>query len=226
MKNRVTKIGMAVVPIRRPPHKKKLRVGKDGIVPPAHLFKPPLTEERGLQIEPKYFDVSATTNVTWNLGAIDITAPAQGVGYTQRIADEISVDSIELGAELYAASTTSTTVRVILFKWNIDTNLGTPGPAELLTAGGGNVVTVVSALNLDRVRAGEIEVVFDQVFGVAGLTVDRPIAFRKMFPLKSRVRFNPAGTTGVGKFFLFFSSQATATDATAVWYARVNFIDS
>ncbi len=195
------------------------------IVSPVVLFKPPLTEQRGLQAEPKYFDTSNTVAVTWNQAAIDITQPTQGSGVTSRVGDEIAVNSIELGIRAYAGAGAAPALRVVLFKWNIDSNLGTPGPGEVLQPGGGTVVTAVSALNLLRVRAGEIEVVYDAVVPLCPLTVDRPASFRKMFPVSSRVRFNAAGITGVGKFYLFFCSQAAATDCSVDYYARINYVD-
>ena len=174
------------------------------------------------ELEPKIYQVVGTTFAPNNgTTPADCLAPAQGLGVSQRVTDELDLVGVDL--RLYAKSQGSAPypLRVVLFQWNDDSAAGVAGPYVLDYHGTTNAA--VSAFTFESTRAGKLNILVDELLAVSA--TDGAALVRRV-PLSARVRFNPATTTGTGKIYLLLVTNIVGTTAVYVDYdVRVYYTD-
>lgn len=186
------------------------------------------------QVEPKYLDGYGQYSQIDRVGVmVDITAITQAVGVNSRIGDEVRALKLEFRLDAYlncvAAATDSTHhLRVIIFKWNISTAVLSPAAGNILAYTASNLITS-SPYNYQAIEQKDCNIVYDRSMTVhryGGVTTIR----RKLSLRNSKVAFDPAATTGEGKYFLLLvgddASGAHVPDIQAQYYTRLIYEDA
>jgi hypothetical protein len=180
----------------------------------------------GTQIEHKFKDFTVASTGIDAAGVVtgSCVAISQGTQATEREGDEIVLKSLFGRYSIIAADTTNF-MRVIFFKWNIDSAVAAPTVADILQGTGTN--PWIADLNQNNIEDGKFQVLFDHshsftLAGNACLTRRYNIYGKKL--KKKRLIFNTAATTGIGQFYMMLiSDSVAASHPTFMWYSRVHY---
>ncbi len=129
---------------------------------------------------------------------------------------------IECRARLLTGIATGANVRWVGFIWN-DDDSNPPLISDVLQTGGSSVYTPQSPLSVQSVRQGKLHILWDDMIAVQANKGDS--LYRKV-SVDSRVRFNVGITSGTGKFYQLFISDATTVTASGYFCSRVFYDDA
>jgi len=154
--------------------------------------------------ESKHFDTqTAAFQVDRGGNFALLSAMGQGTGIAQRVGDQVRCQFMELNFDLYYTNaaglgTAGHAARLIVFRWNIDTSITTPGLGSILEYTG-NINTMNSPYTWNAQKQKDFTVLLDRVYG---LFQGRSEVRRLRIPLRgSRIDFDPAATTAEGHLY-------------------------
>jgi len=180
--------------------------------------------DRGGNIYQLTFNTNAGSGIT------------QGAGGSQRVGDRIKLKNYEVrfsfyyGASLVIANPQHT-IRLIMFRWRLDTALAGPSIANILqwqSGGSSDFRPVVSPINDQFSKNGDFVILKDETYTLgAYANLPAPKWFGK---LNSAIEFDPAGVAGSGHLYLLVVaddvSGAHTPDIQYQYISRVHYEDS
>lgn len=188
--------------------------------------------------EDKFIDdyTNISAGVTSSGTVTQLGVPAQGTGVSQRVGDTIEVKRIELQYVL-AGGDVYNNIRVIVFKWNVDSNLSAPTLASVLYTT--NVTPVIAPYVWDNIKSKEVQIVYDRThslsYGCQLATVSsngietqhqKVNLFGKRLHAR-KVEVDQGGTTGYGIYYILFVSDSAITpNPTFGFNARIVYEDA
>lgn len=146
----------------------------------------------------------------------NLSAIAQGDGYNQREGDVVTLSKGVLRMTLTAGPTTNA-IRVILFRWLEDSTTA-PTVGDLLLAGYSGSADAPRAPLVFGALREKFNVLYDRTFGL-GFNSKEIVQIEKSIYFKnSKVRFNPAATTGRSNIYMMIiSDDGVSAYPTAAW---------
>lgn len=158
--------------------------------------------------EPKYHYTSQVAITSGSSGNIyKLIDPAQGTTSQERNGDRCTVQHLSLRGRCYSADTTGgvSAIRMIVFKWNVDTAERIPTIANILQATyAASSWTPFSPVVTGQER-DDISIIVDKTFNMSyyGETVKGIHVEKK---LNHKVYFNAGATTGKNQLHVLFVS--------------------
>jgi hypothetical protein len=172
-------------------------------------------QELNSRRQDKFFDTNLSAQNIPSAGTLQgLSLVPQGVGQSQRVADELFAKSlnvtweiVQLNADIYSNS------RLIIFQWFPSTNLGVPTTADILQSTG--AVGLYSQYNWEfRLN---YRILYDELIAMAGL-VTSPCGISNISRLnilikdfKHNFEYHPAATSGINQLYLLYISDSAAT---------------
>jgi len=173
--------------------------------------------------EHKYFDVASGVGFDYNGSIVDISAIPQGDTEITRDGDQLGLISFQTKFILSCSDATNA-VRVIIFKWKMDSAFGPPSTTDILY-NVGSTYAPVAMYNHDRRDC--FSVIMDKSYElILGTSrAETPLVkFGKK--LKGKIRFNVGATSGKNKIYaMYISDSAVVGNPTIRAIFRINFVD-
>lgn len=201
---------------------------------PKKLTKPQLRQVKSLlakDVEHKYYGTYFSYTAISRAGSLSrLDMPPQGNAYNNRVGDEIKLTSLEFRFNAYLESTSTVThaLRLIIFRWNLSTNLATPTLASILGTSG-TVNDVLAPYNKDALRQGDFSILSDRLYSV-GATSPAPARQRLLNLRNKKVVFEHAATASDNSIYILAVSDdltGTITDRIYLqWNAMLNYTDA
>jgi hypothetical protein len=198
---------------------------------------PPLLDLRGPSDPWKYFDTVTGLDTTTSSGKVtNLSAIPQGASISNRVGDEIYLESIEFAMNIQfivTAAGSASALRLILFQYYLDTSLASASASTVLqyTA---QPYALASPFNMTNLRQENFGIIWEQLFPLAGnVNTANGVGnygptstfIRKVFPIKRRLRYDAAATTGNGHLYLLAVTDSSTAGPTYSWVSRVNYSD-
>lgn len=179
------------------------------------------------QIEHKYLATNANYAPTYNGTLANLSAITQGDTDSNRDGDAAYLTSISYRYGVRVNTTaTYNTCRIILFRWNISTDLAAPTIAQILDNPGYSN-TPQSNYVEDTQRQKRFKILYDKTHTVA--TAGPYLISKKVhIKLRSKLSFVAGGTDGRGHIYmLVLSGDSGAANPPQFEYgSKLNFTDS
>lgn len=195
--------------------------------------------ELGRQIETKYCDTtaSALTGVTYTGALIPFSPPAAGTGVNQRVGDKVTVKELQLKYEVVGYDTTNL-LRVLIFKWNNDDSVYSPGVGSVF--GAGDLATgyaPLSRYNWDNLKGKDFEILYDECHALSfNNTTAAPGSechvksvrlFGRRLGSVPVIQLNSGAVTGKGNYYvLVISDSAVAGHPKVAYTMRMLYTDA
>jgi hypothetical protein len=172
--------------------------------------------------ERKYFDVSIQTPQATTTGGtmFSLDSIPQGAGDSQRIGDQITVQSLLLRLSIQTGSGGLGYVRVVMFRWKPGSGILPPTVSNLL-----QTINFLSPINVEY--GEQIKVIMDKTYALA--TGSSQLQIDKFWRRKRYVANFSGSTTGTATnsngTFLFFITDTATGSPTFSFYSRLRFTD-
>lgn len=183
--------------------------------------------------ERKYYAITGNTG-TYSPFVVDFSNISQGDTISTREGDVITPVSLNMKYRIIrdsgVAAATPDTVRLIIAHWHPDTALtGTPAITDILQTGTA-AGFLESGYKFNKNERSQFSIVYDRTHRnlfERALGRDACAQGWVRTPLRKKIKFNAAATTGSNKLYMFVISQSvSATEDCAIVYdAIVRFTD-
>jgi hypothetical protein len=170
--------------------------------------------------ERKYFDTVVPPTAATTTGLVlSLDAVLAGTGETQRIGDQITVQSLLLRLAVSTGTAGTGFLRVIMFRWKPGGNTLSPITSNLLQTS-----SFLSPINVDY--GEQIKVIMDKTYALATgssqLQIDK--FWRRKRYVANYSNSNPTSTNSNATFIFFITDTATGAP-TYSFYSRLRFTD-
>ncbi len=185
-------------------------------------------QKRMLGTSEKFFDANATVTLATAGAIVDLFAPAQGVGVSQRVGDSAKFKRMLLHLDSIDVTDISVITRVIIFQWHPSSALAVPVVTDILQ---GTTYNSPHEFATSQNYTVLSDIVFTQnnttAAGVATATTALS-DWRSIFPKKgfdATIMFSPAATTGTNKIYMLRICSKAAVSS-LVYYSRIIYTDT
>lgn len=185
------------------------------------------------KIEPKFFDtVQGFTQIDRGATITSLTLVPQGNAQSKRVGDELYAKHIELRLSSYFNSNAvignpQHSLRIIVFRWNIDTSIATPALGSILAPLSASVNDFCAPYDWNAKRQGDFTILMDKMYNLAEGALCPALNLR--IPVKRRITYDPAATTGEGHIYILqIGDDVTGAHTPSIsvqWYARLLYTD-
>lgn len=176
--------------------------------------------------EIKVFDTTLSLATIINTATIShVSAVPQGVGYANRVGDELSILGIELRLNAFgnATQTAGNALRLMVIQWCEDNATIVPTLAQLFNNTGAAADVVVAPYNLPDLRQEVFSVLVDELMSV--VVTSNSLVRRWELKPNTRIRYNAAATTGVGTIWVVLASADAVNGPSVRYSSRLLFTD-
>lgn len=175
------------------------------------------------EVEPKFFDVTNGTAISWTGTLAHLTPITQGPAGNQRVGDEI--DLIGLDLRWMSTAQAGDTLRIVIFQCYVDSPSVAIG-SLFQTGDLGAVGAPTARYNYQAQRQEELAIFYDQLLPLGVIASPNDTADRQVkLPISTRIRFDAGTATCVGGLFIALVGQTVGAAATVQYTTRVYFID-
>lgn len=179
------------------------------------------------KVEVKYLSLNATTNPSYNGSLNVLSSISQGDTDSSRDGDACFLTSLTFHYSINVNTTaTYNQVRVVLFRWNVSTDLAAATSAQIMDNPGFSN-TPLSNYVMDSQRQKRFKILYSKLHSVYsnGRSVINKAVHLK---LKSKLSFSGGSADARGHIYaLFLSGDSPGANPPFVQYAsKVNFTDS
>jgi len=181
-----------------------------------------------INVEQKYFDVSAVTNTSSTAAVLNLSNIAEGSDYNNREGNSILLQSLYFGALITQnSSSTQSFMRIMIVRDNDQRGVD-PTAADILETTASFQVLISPLLHYTNKR---FSILLDKTLSFAnvGDSYAQKFEFNHKFNRQHIMYQSTTGADGSnwegGLYLLLVSSEATNTLST-VWYNRLEFTDN
>jgi len=185
------------------------------------------------EIEGKYVDNFGNySNIGATTTPVGLSLSGQGSAVGTHTGDSIHLQHLVLRVAAYQNNTTAVQpqniVRVIVFRWNQNSNVTTPSATSVLTvaslASAG--ASICSDYNVLELQNGNLQILYDQYLFTS--LNGSSAAVKIEMELDSDVAFSPGSSAGTGHLYLLVISDDAGVVSPCpsyAFYSRVTFMD-